>query len=211
LEIIFLDSVESTHTYLKEYIKKNGYSKPLAIVTQFQTNGLGSRNNKWEGKKGNLFFSFIIEKNLLPDDLPIQSSSIYFSFILNEIISNQGSSIWLKWPNDFYVDDKKIGGTITNFSNNCYYCGIGLNLNFTNQNFGYLDIEIDLKVLINDYFKAILEKKTWKQIFSKYSIEFEKSKQYKTTIDNEKVSLLGATLNNDGSINIENKKVFSLR
>ena len=66
-------------------------------------------------------------------------------------------------------------------------------------------------MLLNDYFKAILEKKTWKQIFSKYSIEFEKSKQYKTTIDNEKVSLLGATLNNDGSINIENKKVFSLR
>ena len=67
--------------------------------------------------------------------LPIQSSSIYFSFILNEIISNQGSSIWLKWPNDFYVDDKKIGGTITNFSNNCYYCGIGLNLKFYKSEF----------------------------------------------------------------------------
>ena len=34
----------------------------------------------------------------------------------------------IKWPNDFYIDDKKIGGTITNLSGKYVYCGIGTNL-----------------------------------------------------------------------------------
>jgi len=211
LEIIFLNSVESTHTYLKEYIKLNSYTKPLAVVTQSQTNGCGSRNNSWEGKSGNLFFSFVIDRQLLPCDLPIQSASIYFSYILKELLSQKGSTVWLKWPNDFYLGTKKLGGTITNFSNDLYYCGIGLNLKFTNHDFGYLDIDVDIKTLLNNYFEVVLEKNSWKQIFSKYTIEFGNSKQYKTTIQNKKVSLQNAILNEDGSISIENKKVFSLR
>jgi len=211
LEIVFLDSVESTHTYLKKHIKLYGYTGPLAIVTQQQTNGLGSRNNNWEGKDGNLFFSFVLDNSLLPNDLPLQSASIYFSYILKNILCELGSKVWLKWPNDFYIEKKKIGGTITNYSNNLYYCGIGLNLKKINSDFGYLDINVNIKTLLNDYFKVVLEKNQWKQIFSKYTIEFGNSKQYKTTIENEKVSLQDAILNEDGSISIENKKVFSLR
>jgi BirA family biotin operon repressor/biotin-[acetyl-CoA-carboxylase] ligase len=211
LEIIFLKSVESTHIYLKNHITKNGYTKPIAIATQNQTNGIGSRDNTWDGKSGNLFFSFILNKKLLPADLPLQSASIYFSFILKDILSSKGSSLWLKWPNDFYVNDKKIGGTITTLSDELFYCGIGLNLQYLNENYGYLDIEVDVMSLLNKYLTTVLEKISWKKIFSKYRIEFNNSKQYKTTIQNEKVSLEDAVLNEDGSINISNEKVFSLR
>jgi len=209
--MIFLDSVESTHTYLKDYIKTNEYTQPLAVVTQYQTKGIGSRNNNWQGKNGNLYFSFVIDKKLLPIDLPIQSASIYFSFILKTLLAQNGSKIWLKWPNDFYINDYKIGGTITNFSSNLFYCGIGLNLNSIDKSYGYLDIKIDINLLLKDYFNEVLLKKQWKHIFSNYTIEFENSKRYKTTINNEKVSLKDAILNEDGSISISNEKVFSLR
>ena len=209
--MIFLESVDSTHTYLRKYIHKNGYKKPLAVVTQNQTNGIGSRNNNWDGQVNNLFFSFVIDRKNLPPDLPIQSSSIYFSFILKESLSLLGSKLWLKWPNDFYISDNKIGGTITNFSGELFYCGIGLNLHYQNENYGYLDIKIEIKSLLNNYFDEILKKRSWKKIFSKYRIEFNNSKQYKTTINNKKVSLKEATLNEDGSINISKEKVFSLR
>ncbi|MGB5868064.1 MAG: biotin--[acetyl-CoA-carboxylase] ligase [Arcobacteraceae bacterium] len=211
MEIIFLKSVDSTHTYLKNYINVNGYKNPLAVVTQHQTHGIGSRNNNWDGQYGNLFFSFVIDKNRLPNDLPMQSASIYFSFILKEILSDLGSTIWLKWPNDFYISDKKIGGTITNFSGELFYCGIGLNLYQINDNYGYLDIKLDIEKLLSHYFNQILQKMNWKKIFSKYRVEFTNSKQYKTTVNNKKVSLEGAILNEDGSINISNEKVFSLR
>ena len=77
MKIIRLDKVDSTHTYLKEYIQENGYKELTAVVTEHQTNGIGSRGNSWSGLKGNLFFSFVLKKDKLPEDLPLQSASIY--------------------------------------------------------------------------------------------------------------------------------------
>jgi len=211
LEIIFLDRVDSTHIYLKELIQRNGYINPLAVVTQNQLQGVGSRGEAWIGKNGNLFFSFVVSDKYLPKDLPLQSASIYFSFLLKQALSSYGSQVWVKWPNDFYVNNKKIGGTITNASGDLLYCGIGLNLIEVHDDFGKLDIKIDIKELLEIYFKQLEEKISWKQIFSEFEIEFQKSKKYKSTIGNEKVTLENAKLVNDGSIIINDKKVFSLR
>jgi BirA family biotin operon repressor/biotin-[acetyl-CoA-carboxylase] ligase len=211
MKIIALEKVDSTHTYLKELIKKEKFTYPICIFTFNQTNGIGSRGNSWTGIKGNLFFSFVLSKNDLPKDLEIQSASIYFSYILKELLSKLGSNIWLKWPNDFYIEDKKIGGTITTLTNDLLYCGIGLNLIDVNNNFGKLDIDIDAILILNKYFKSLEKEISWKQIFSLFQIEFNRSRKFKVTIDNKKVLLENASLNNDGSIEIYNKKVFSLR
>ena len=211
MEIVYLKSVDSTHKYLQKHIATAGYTHPLIVVTQNQTDGIGSRNNQWIGCEGNLFFSFVIDKSYIPDDLLVQSYSIYFSFLLKEILAQKGSQIWLKWPNDFYIDDSKVGGVITNLKGDLIYCGIGLNLLNIEDLYSALDIEIDVETLLKEYSKSIEEKKSWKQIFSKFSIEFEKSKVYKTTINDKKVSLKTAELDSESSIIIDNKKVFSLR
>ena len=211
MKIIRLDEVDSTHKYLKEYISKNEYTNPLCIVTDLQTQGIGSRGNSWIGKKGNLFFSFDLDINSLPKDLPLQSTSIYFTYILKNILKNLGSQVWIKWPNDFYIENKKIGGTITSMSKNLIFCGIGLNLLDVEKEYEKLDIKIDVDEVLKNYFFEIEKKISWKQIFSDFKIEFEKSKKFQTTIDNQKISLQSAILNDDGSIQINNKKVFSLR
>jgi len=211
MEIIYLKSVDSTQKYLQNYIANNGYKNRLAVITQNQTNGIGSRDNRWIGNRGNLFFSFVIDKSYIPKDLLPQSYSIYFSFLLKEILEKQGSNLWLKWPNDFYLEESKIGGTITNLKANLIYCGIGINLIGMENIYGSLDIKIDIESTLKEYFTIIERKKSWKQIFSKFLIEFEKSKVYKTTIDGKKVSLNKSELNSDGSITVDNKKVFSLR
>lgn len=211
MKIIRLDKVNSTHSYLKDYIQKNEYKNPLCIVTDLQTNGIGSRGNAWTGKRGNLFFSFVLDKSLLPTDLPLQSASIYFSFILKLVLEKEGSNLWLKWPNDFYIEDKKIGGTITNVSRDLIYCGIGLNLISVGDQFGKLDIEVDINDVLTKYFSKLEKSISWKQIFSDFKIEFENSRKFQATIDNQKISLQDAILNEDGSVELNNKKVFSLR
>ena len=211
MKIIRLDEVNSTHTYLKEFISKNGYNEAVCILSDYQTQGIGSRGNSWTGVKGNLFFSFVIKKDLLPVDLPLQSISIYVSFILKNILKDLGSQVWLKWPNDFYLADKKIGGTITTLSKELIYCGIGINLVNVSEDFGKLDINIDVEEVLRNYFTSIEEKISWKQIFSDFKVDFQLSKKFQTTISNQKVSLENAILNEDGSIQVNNKKVFSLR
>jgi len=158
--------------------------------------------------KRKFIFLFCFE---LPKDLPIQSASIYFSFILKDILKTIGSEIWLKWPNDFYISDKKIGGTITTVSNDLIYCGIGLNLINVNEEFGKLDISITSDNILKSYFNKLKLKDSWKQIFSEFKIEFQNSRKFQASVGDEKVSLENALLNDDGSIQVNNKKVFSLR
>lgn len=211
MKIIYLQSVDSTQTYLKTYIEQNGFKENLCIVTQEQTSGIGSRENLWKGRKGNLFFSFVLKKSNLPKDLLIQSYSVYFSFLLKELLKEKGSKIWLKWPNDFYIEDKKIGGTITTLSGELVYCGIGLNLIAVEKEYGFLDITIEPENFLQEYFLLVTKNVSWKKLFSKYLLEFELSRKFKATIKNQKVSLKNASLNEDGSISIDGKKVFSLR
>jgi BirA family biotin operon repressor/biotin-[acetyl-CoA-carboxylase] ligase len=211
LEIFYLKSVNSTHKYLQDYISKNGYTNPIAVFTKYQLDGIGSRDNSWIGKKDNFYLSFVIDKDLLPNDLKIQSASIYFSYILKEIFENKGSKVFLKWPNDFYIDDKKIGGTITTLKSNLLYCGIGINLKNISDDFGHLDILIDIEEVLSNYFNSLEKYPKWKYIFSKYLIEFHLNKKYFVTVENRKVSMKDSILNNDGSLQIDNKKVFSSR
>ena len=83
------ETLLSTQVHLQEYIKQNAYSEPICFVTTNQTCGKGSRDNQWIGKDGNLFFSFVLNTSLLPQDLPYQSTSIYFSYILKDIFLYQ--------------------------------------------------------------------------------------------------------------------------
>ncbi len=211
MKTIRLECVDSTHTYLKEYIKNHEETNSICIVTDMQTNGIGSRGNSWSGEKGNLFFSFSVKKNSLPTDLALQSISIYFSFILKKTLEEYGSKVWLKWPNDFYIEDKKIGGTITTASKDNILCGIGLNMVSNCQEYGLLDITVSQDELLKSYLENIEKKISWQDVFSEYVIEFQRSKKFQATIHGKKVSLEESTLNNDGSIEINNEKVFSLR
>lgn len=211
MKIIRLNEVNSTQSYLKEHIQKNAYKNPLCVTSKIQTAGVGSRGNSWIGKDGNLFFSFVLSKDDLPKDLPLQSASIYFTYILKDILAKKGSKLFLKWPNDFYIENRKIGGAITSTNKDLLFCGIGLNLIEVDENFGKLDIKVDIDDVLNLYFIDIEKKISWKQIFSLFKIEFMHSKNFQATVDGIKVSLEDAILNSDGSIQIENKKVFSLR
>ena len=211
MKLIYLEKVQSTQTYIKNYLQNINKEENICFYTFEQISGLGSQNNKWEGKKGNLFFSFSVDINKLPKDLPLQSVSIYFAYILKELLSNKKSNVFLKWPNDFYIKNNKIGGLITNKYKNMLICGIGINIEKTNNFDGYLDILINKKELLIEYFEQLEFYPSWKQIFSKFKLEFHHNKSYFTNINKQKVSLKDVSLNDDGSLNINNKKVYSLR
>lgn len=211
LEIEYLCECESTQTYLIDAIKSLKISPPYAIVADRQSQGIGSRANSWESPKGNLYLSFAIDESELVDDLEPASASIYFAFILVLALRDRGSKLWLKWPNDIYLGSRKIAGIITTKINSIYICGIGLNLKYSPHYADCLDIALDRDDIIDLYFKFLSAKPKWKQIFSKYLVEFELSKGFYIHLDDKQVSLSGAKLQSDGSIIINDKKVYSAR
>ena len=211
MKTLFFKSLPSTQTYLKELLKKNQEDLPLAIVADIQTAGIGSRNNSWNSKEGNLFLSFAVNLETLPKDLKLESASIYFSYLLKETLSSFGSKVFLKWPNDLYIGEAKVGGMITNIVGRTLICGVGVNLEKKDEIFRALDIQVDKKVLLERYFINIEKRVLWKQVFSKFQLEFQTNQKFFTHINGEKVSLSEATLQDDGSLLINEQKVYSLR
>ncbi len=211
LQILYLESIDSTQLYLKQLLKDKKIISPYAVVADIQTNGVGSRDNSWIGKKGNLFLSFSYDVKQLPSDLKLESASIYFAYILKITLSELGSKVWMKWPNDFYIDSSKIGGVITNIIGEDLICGIGLNLKNSPKDFEILDIEISKEKLLNLYFENLKKYFSWKQVFSKYKLEFHLNQNFCTHVGNEKVSLKAAILEDDGTIMINNERIYSLR
>ena len=211
LQICSLERVDSTQRYLLDALKSKKLNAPVAVVASVQHGGKGSRGNSWEGLEGNLFFSFALPRTSLPDDLKLESASIYFTYLLTELLREMGSQIWLKWPNDLYVGEKKAGGAITNLQNDILVCGIGLNLISAPEGFGTLDIETERNLLLENYFEKLEKKISWKQIFSKFKLEFDKSRVYKTHVDGLHVSLQDAMLLQDGSLECNGQRIFSLR
>jgi len=188
LEIVYFNEIDSTQKYL---LNMKSLKDNICIWSENQTNGIGSRGNNWIGEKGNLFFSFSIKKTNLPDDLPLQSLSIYFMYNLKIVLKKLGSCVKFKWPNDLFLKNK-VAGCITNIKNDIIICGIGVNTKKSKE-FSSLDIEIDNYTLLKLYFNLLKQKTRWEDIFKLLNVE------------------LSEKLNKDGSININNKRIYSLR
>ena len=107
------------------------------IVTDNQTAGRGQRGNAWEASVGeNLTFSIIFKPNFLKASdqfqLNVAVSLGVFDF-LSEFIDE---GLTVKWSNDIYYEDKKMGGilienTLQGYQIGHSVVGIGLNINQT--------------------------------------------------------------------------------
>lgn len=211
VEILWFDEIESTQGYLIDALKSKSLKAPVCVGATIQTSGRGSRGNSWIGEEGNFFISFAIERTFLPDDLKLESSSIYFATILKEVLEDLGSKVWLKWPNDFYLGEKKLGGLITNLAGDSLICGVGINLKNAPESFAIIDIEISPEKLSNLYMSRLKCFPSWKQIFSKFQLEFERSRSFSTHSQNITIELKDAVLCEDGSLECNGQRIYSLR
>jgi BirA family biotin operon repressor/biotin-[acetyl-CoA-carboxylase] ligase len=204
MKLLYFESLKSTQQYLIQLVKTDKIKEDTCIITKRQTDGIGSRNNSWTGIDGNLFFSFCIDFQDLPNDLQIRSTSIYFTTIFRSILTQNDSHVFMKWPNDLYIKNKKIGGVITIKIKDKIICGIGINTTHKVQDFEKLDININHEELLKKFFIKLKSKPSWNTIFEEFKYDFQKSLENKL-IDKE------SKLNSDGSISINNENIYSLR
>ena len=207
MEILYFKELESTQKYLVEKIRNGELKAPLMVVADLQTQGMGSRGNSWISVDEGLYFSFVLE--CVPCDLPLESTSIFYGFIFKEVLVAFGSKIWFKWPNDLYLNGDKIGGVISQNIRGNMVVGIGLNLQ-SNRDFKSLDIRVNKEDILKEFIKEI-KLYSWKQIFSKFRLEFPlnftQSFHYKDRI----LKLEDVSLCEDGAIIANDEKIYSLR
>ncbi|MFK5974959.1 MAG: biotin--[acetyl-CoA-carboxylase] ligase [Sulfurovum sp.] len=211
MKIHYHKQLPSTQKHIISMLKKDKYIVPFAVITDEQYSGVGSRDNEWSGGEGNFFASFAVDIESLPSDLPLSSASIYFSYIMKQTLSQWDKNILFKWPNDFYIGGDKIGGTITQKIDGVLVCGIGINMKASQNGYRALQSDISAKLLLQNYLDRLEEFPKWKQVFSQFEIEFDSNRKFSVHIENIKTNLKNAILCEDGSLIIDDKKVFSLR
>ena len=201
MKLIYLKEVDSTQKYLISKLKSSKLSPPVCVWSDYQTNGIGSRGNKWIGKRGNLFFSFAYKNEF---KVPLESLSIYFGWLFKKSLNKLGSNAVMKWPNDIYLIDKepkKIGGVITNLVRDFVVCGIGLNTSYPpSKEFGCLDIKVKNDKILQNFFD--MDFLSWEEVFCEYKKEFKRTKAF--------FGIEGRLLN-DGSLEKNRQRIYSNR
>ena len=133
-EIFKFESVTSTNDVAINLIKEK--QKEFGCVyARIQTKGRGTRGRKWISDEGNLFVSiFFPLKNNYP---PFNEFSIINPIIISGVIKHfcEKKNINLKFPNDVFVNRKKICGVLqeTIISGNRKFLIIGIGVNIVSN------------------------------------------------------------------------------
>lgn len=135
-QVFKLESVDSTNNFAANLINEGLADNGAVVMADFQTNGRGQRSNSWESDAGmNLTASFIY----FPANLTLSEVihvNWWVSLSIINFLNTLGVKAKIKWPNDIYVDDFKLGGVLIetiNQSNTVksVIIGVGINLNQT--------------------------------------------------------------------------------
>jgi BirA family transcriptional regulator, biotin operon repressor / biotin---[acetyl-CoA-carboxylase] ligase len=131
----FLPVCESTNSEAQQLLLKNKATEGCVVLTDEQTHGRGQRGNTWEAAAGkNITLSVILS----PTFLAVRHQfhlNMAVSLAVHDLLREQGlSQAQVKWPNDLYFEDRKLGGilienTVTSQSIQHSIVGIGLNIN----------------------------------------------------------------------------------
>jgi BirA family biotin operon repressor/biotin-[acetyl-CoA-carboxylase] ligase len=133
-QVFKLNSVDSTNNYAANLLKVGIIENGAVVMADFQTNGRGQRSNIWHSAPGmNLCASFVyLPANLALSDL--MTINWWVSLSVIDLLNKFSVKASIKWPNDIFVEDLKVGGLLIETVNQgtqvkSIIIGVGINVN----------------------------------------------------------------------------------
>lgn len=112
MKSFFYNRVDSTNLEAKRKLKRDYDDKAFWIITDDQYAGKGYGKSQWESEPGSNFTGSLI---FFPKGLPASQQfrlSKSVSLGIADFLELYLDNVKIKWPNDLYVKDKKIGGIL---------------------------------------------------------------------------------------------------
>lgn len=136
-KVIHLPETESTNSCLSLLALNEHYPDGTALIADFQTNGRGQQGTVWKSASGeNMLISYLVRPVFLAvSDQFMLSKTIALGvkkFIEGQLDNQYPVSV--KWPNDIYIEGRKIAGilienSLQNKMLRQAITGIGININ----------------------------------------------------------------------------------
>ncbi len=135
MEILSFPRLPSTNIYALDLAA--GGAQPETVVWALeQSDGRGQYSRRFSSPAGGLYFSLLLRPDLPPEHLPLVTLAAGVGCCLC-LEQNCAVAPLLKWPNDLYVNGKKLGGILTESlpvigqQRPLVVVGVGLNVNST--------------------------------------------------------------------------------
>ena len=177
--IIYLKKVDSTNNFASQLIKskKEKYESldGTIVLAETQEKGRGRLERIWLSPSGGLWFTIILRTALKEKELPEVTLIAAYS-VASVIYREYGINAIIKWPNDIYFRQSKLGGILTEVEkiNDIVFLIIGIGINAN------LDVA-DIAPLIKEStsIKIISGKDIEReQLLSKILLDFERNYGY---------------------------------
>ncbi|CAN5416780.1 biotin--[acetyl-CoA-carboxylase] ligase [soil metagenome] len=156
--LVTIKEIDSTNNFLKDMLSN---SKPLiegtVIMAENQFAGRGQQQNGWHAEAGkNLTFSILLKPSFLPVLDQFDLTRVISLGVYDALQPLLGEKLKIKWPNDIYYGDSKLGGMLIECfiqSGQIKNAIIGIGLNINQEHFPpHLPNAISLKqILHTDY------------------------------------------------------------
>ncbi len=133
--LIFLPICHSTNDKAAEMLRTIPPPEGTVVVAHQQTHGRGQRGNSWQAEPGkNLTFSCILRPSFLDATQQFRLNIAVSLAVFDFLHAYLPTHLRIKWPNDLYWNDQKLGGILIENSIQGSQLmhsvvGIGLNIN----------------------------------------------------------------------------------
>lgn len=119
------DEVTSTNDIALQLASK-GAAEGLTVVAESQTNGRGRLGRPWNSTVGKSLLVSILLRPLWKDVSRISlAAAVAMAKTLEELTQ---APVGIKWPNDIYIEGKKVAGILCESSQGAIVVGVGINV-----------------------------------------------------------------------------------
>lgn len=169
---IYYNKIDSTQKEIWRLIENNNSPSGTLIFADLQTKGIGTHGRTWYTDEAkNIAFSFFIKMNC--DIEKLDGITIQIAKIIQQILKEKYEiHIEIKKPNDIVINNKKIGGILTQtkiVSEKVKYLVVGIGLNTEKEKFTK-----DIKDIATSIKKEFGKTVDTKEFIAEFCNEFEK-------------------------------------
>lgn len=197
----------STNNTAKE-IFKQGAAEGTVILAEEQTAGRGRLDRKWVSPSGkNTLMSLLLKPSINIEK--IYSLTLALALAVTDAVEIMtGLPPMIKWPNDIYLNRKKLGGILTEFrikgsAIEYVILGLGLNVNWCPDN----EIIFPSTCLRKELGKDVSRNQLLGHILQKYNDLYEKILRGDTEDFNKRCNKLSLVTGNNVTINAQGEVI----
>lgn len=123
VKIVALESCPSTMLSIKDVLQQSESHELVVVVAEQQTEGKGRYGRSWASFPGNIHCSIAFNQGGFSSGEVMMAASVLVRRVLGHY-----ENVCLKWPNDLFVNGKKLAGILVEVYQDRFVLGVGVNI-----------------------------------------------------------------------------------